>query len=174
MKRREHLDPSDAAHAVVRRGVRRSCTPARWSTRCARREPDIDVFGLGGERFAAAGGRLVADFHGLSVTGLTEALSVLPRSFATCSSSSKAARDATARTRSCVIDYPDFNFRLMRAIKKLGIPVIYYISPQLWAWRAGPHQADEAQRRSRAADLSVRRGDLPDAQASTCASSAIR
>ena len=50
---------------------------------CARREPDIDVFGFGGERFAAAGGRLIADFHGLSVTGLTEALSVLPRSFAT-------------------------------------------------------------------------------------------
>ncbi len=46
-----------------------------------RREPDIEVFGLGGERFAAAGGRLVADFHGLSVTGLTEALSVIPRSF---------------------------------------------------------------------------------------------
>ena len=44
-----------------------------------RREPDIDVFGLGGERFQAAGGRLVADFHGLSVTGLTEVLSVLPR-----------------------------------------------------------------------------------------------
>jgi lipid-A-disaccharide synthase len=36
-----------------------------------------------------------------------------------------------------VIDYPDFNFRLLRRIKKLGIPVIYYVSPQLWAWRAG-------------------------------------
>ncbi|HJU41568.1 MAG TPA: hypothetical protein VJ691_02100, partial [Vicinamibacterales bacterium] len=47
-----------------------------------RREPDIDVFGLGGERFKAAGGRLIADFHGLSVTGLTEALRVVPRSLA--------------------------------------------------------------------------------------------
>src|SRR5688500_20123180 len=36
-----------------------------------------------------------------------------------------------------VIDYPDFNFRLLWRIKKLGIPVIYYVSPQLWAWRAG-------------------------------------
>src|SRR4051812_12460028 len=39
-----------------------------------RREPDVDVFGLGSEQFAAAGGRLIEDFHGLSVTGLTEAL----------------------------------------------------------------------------------------------------
>ena len=61
-----------------------------------RREPDIDVFGLGGERFAAAGGRLIADFHGLSVTGLTEALSVLPRSLATL----QQLVDGRARRRS--------------------------------------------------------------------------
>jgi len=101
-----------------------------------RREPDLEVFGLGGERFKAAGGELVADFHGLSVTGLTEALAVLPRSFRTLRLLTEAARvrrpDALV-----VIDYPDFNFRLMRAIKRLGVPVIYYISPQLWAWRAG-------------------------------------
>ena len=100
------------------------------------REPDIEVFGLGGERFKAAGGELVADFHGLSVTGLTEALAVLPRSFRTLRLLTKAAR--TRRPDALVvIDYPDFNFRLMRAIKRLGVPVVYYISPQLWAWRAG-------------------------------------
>ena len=101
-----------------------------------RREPDIDVFGLGGERFEAAGGRLIADFHGLSVTGLTEALSVVPRSFATMRRLVAAAR-AQKPDALVVIDYPDFNFRLMSRIKKLGIPVVYYISPQLWAWRAG-------------------------------------
>jgi len=101
-----------------------------------RREPDIDVFGLGGERFRAAGGRLIADFHGLSVTGLTEALSVVPRSFATMRRLVAAAK-AQKPDALVVIDYPDFNFRLMWRIKKLGIPVIYYISPQLWAWRAG-------------------------------------
>ncbi|MDP2322256.1 MAG: lipid-A-disaccharide synthase [Acidobacteriota bacterium] len=101
-----------------------------------RREPDLEVFGLGGERFKAAGGELVADFHGLSVTGLTEALAVLPRSFRTLRLLTEAAR--TRRPDALVvIDYPDFNFRLMRAIKRLGVPVIYYISPQLWAWRAG-------------------------------------
>ena len=101
-----------------------------------RREPDIDVFGLGGERFKAAGGRLIADFHGLSVTGLTEALSVVPRSFATMRRLVAAAK-AQQPHALVVIDYPDFNFRLMYRIKKLGIPIVYYISPQLWAWRAG-------------------------------------
>jgi lipid-A-disaccharide synthase len=101
-----------------------------------RREPDIDVFGLGGERFAAAGGRLIADFHGMSVTGLAEALSVVPRSIATLRKLTRAAREQKPHAL-VVIDYPDFNFRLMRFIKKQGIPVIYYISPQLWAWRPG-------------------------------------
>jgi lipid-A-disaccharide synthase len=101
-----------------------------------RREPDIDVFGLGGERFAAAGGRLIADFHGMSVTGLAEALSVVPRSIATLRKLTRAARERTPHAL-VVIDYPDFNFRLMRSIKKQGIPVVYYISPQLWAWRPG-------------------------------------
>jgi lipid-A-disaccharide synthase len=101
-----------------------------------RREPDIDVFGLGGERFAAAGGRLIANFHGMSVTGLAEALSVVPRSIATLRKLTRAAREQKPHAL-VVIDYPDFNFRLMHFIKKQGIPVIYYISPQLWAWRPG-------------------------------------
>lgn len=101
-----------------------------------RREPDIEIFGLGGERFHAAGGRLIADFHGLSVTGLTEALSVVPRSFATMRQLVAAAKQEKPDAL-VVIDYPDFNFRLLWRIKKLGIPVIYYVSPQLWAWRAG-------------------------------------
>lgn len=101
-----------------------------------RREPDIEVFGLGGERFKTAGGDLVADFHGLSVTGLTEALAVLPRSWRTLRALADAARQRQPHAL-VVIDYPDFNFRLMKAIKKLGVPVIYYVSPQLWAWRAG-------------------------------------
>lgn len=101
-----------------------------------RREPDIDVFGLGGERLRAAGGRLVADFHGLSVTGLTEALRVLPRSWATLRRLVGAARDLKPDAL-VVIDYPDFNFRLMTAVRRLGVPVIYYVTPQLWAWRAG-------------------------------------
>lgn len=101
-----------------------------------RREPDVEVFGLGGERFAAAGGRLVADFHGLSVTGLTEALRVIPRSLKTLRQLRASAR-AERPHAAVLIDYPDFNFRLMHRLKRMGIPVIYYVSPQLWAWRAG-------------------------------------
>jgi lipid-A-disaccharide synthase len=101
-----------------------------------RREPDVEVFGLGGEQFAAAGGRLVADFHGLSVTGLTEALSVIPRSLRTLKQLVNAANTRKPHV-AVLIDYPDFNFRLMHRLKRMGIPVVYYISPQLWAWRAG-------------------------------------
>ena len=101
-----------------------------------RREPGVEVFGLGGGYFAAAGGQLVADFHGLSVTGLTEALSVIPRSFRTLKQLTSAARTQKPHV-AVLIDYPDFNFRLMHRLRKLRIPVVYYISPQLWAWRAG-------------------------------------
>jgi lipid-A-disaccharide synthase len=101
-----------------------------------RREPDVDVFGLGSERFAAAGGRLIEDFHGLSVTGLTEALSVIPRSLRTLKKLVAAAKSEKPDV-AVLIDYPDFNFSLMKRLKRLRIPVVYYISPQLWAWRAG-------------------------------------
>jgi lipid-A-disaccharide synthase len=100
------------------------------------REPRVDVFGMGGERFAAEGARVVADFRGISVTGLAEALRVLPKSWATFKRLVDAAR-AERPDVLVVIDYPDFNFRLMTAVKDLGVPVVYYISPQLWAWRPG-------------------------------------
>jgi lipid-A-disaccharide synthase len=100
------------------------------------RVPAVDVFGFGGRRFEAAGGRLIGDFAGVSVTGLTEAIRVIPRSYAMLRKLVDAAR--TLRPDVFVaIDFPDFNFRLMAALHALGIPVVYYISPQLWAWRAG-------------------------------------
>jgi len=102
----------------------------------AARDPHLQAFGLGGERLAGAGARLVADFHGLSVTGLTEALKVLPRSWAAYKRLVAAARDERPDVL-VLVDYPDFNFRLMRAVKALGVPIVYYISPQLWAWRPG-------------------------------------
>jgi lipid-A-disaccharide synthase len=100
-----------------------------------RREPAAEVFGFGGQRLAAAGARLVGDFQGLSVTGLTEAIRILPRSFAMLRRLTAVARDERPDVF-VAIDFPDFNFRLMAALHRLGIPVVYYISPQLWAWRA--------------------------------------
>jgi lipid-A-disaccharide synthase len=99
-------------------------------------DPAIEVFGLGGDCFRAAGGRLVGDFHGLAVTGLVEALRVLPDSFAMY----RKLVEAAGREKPDVlvlIDYPDFNFRLMSAVRRLGVPIVYYVSPQLWAWRPG-------------------------------------
>ena len=98
--------------------------------------PGISVAGLGGPEFAAAGGRLIADYRGLAVTGLTEAIGKLPKSLATLRQLVSDARrerpDALV-----VIDSPDFNLPLTRRIRKLGVPVVFYISPQIWAWRAG-------------------------------------
>ena len=104
-----------------------------------RREPAADILGLGGERLAAAGARLIGDFQGLSVTGLTEALRVLPRSFAMLRRLVAVAREERPDVL-VAVDFPDFNFRLMAALSRLGVPIVYYISPQLWAWRAGRMQ----------------------------------
>jgi lipid-A-disaccharide synthase len=99
-------------------------------------DPTLEISGLGGPRFAAAGGTLVDDYRDLAVTGLTEAIAKLPRSL---EARRKLVATAEARRPDALvlIDFPDFNFRLAPAIKRLGVPVVYYISPQIWAWRAG-------------------------------------
>src|SRR5688572_17292913 len=107
------------------------------------RDPDVNVFGLGGERLKAAGAELIGDFRGLAVTGLFEALKVLPDSYSMYRRLVQAARDERPAVL-VLIDYPDFNFRLMAAVRRLGIPIVYYVSPQLWAWRAGRIQTMKA------------------------------
>ncbi len=107
------------------------------------RDPQVDVFGLGGDRFKAAGGRQVGDFHALSVTGLVEALRVIPDSLSMLRKLVAAARGERPDVL-VLIDYPDFNFRLMAAVRRLGVPIVYYVSPQLWAWRAGRMQTMKA------------------------------
>ena len=101
-----------------------------------RLDPQLSIAGLGGPRFEAAGGRLLADYRGIAVTGLTEALAKIPKSLATLRLLVNAAR-AEPPDVLVVIDSPDFNFRLAPAVKRLGVPVVYYISPQIWAWRKG-------------------------------------
>jgi lipid-A-disaccharide synthase len=101
-----------------------------------RRVPDAEIFGFGGPRLKDAGGRLVADYSPLSVTGITEAVKIIPRSFAMLRKLVDAARELRPHVF-VAIDFPDFNFRLMAALRRLGIPIVYYVSPQLWAWRPG-------------------------------------
>lgn len=100
------------------------------------RDRSAEVFGFGGPRMAAAGARLIGEFAGLTVTGLTEALRVIPRSYLMYR---KLVAAAVARRPDVfvAIDFPDFNFRLMTALHRRGIPIVYYVSPQLWAWRPG-------------------------------------
>lgn len=100
------------------------------------RVPDLEAFGLGGDRLASEDVRLLAHLKDLAVVGLVEVLSHLRRL--------KRLFDGVvaeaARLRpdvAVLIDYPDFNLRLARELRKLGIPVVYYVSPQLWAWRRG-------------------------------------
>jgi lipid-A-disaccharide synthase len=99
-----------------------------------RRAPAGEIFGFGGQRLRQAGAEVVGDFEGLTVTGLTEALRVLPRSYAMLRRLVALARERRPDVF-VPIDFPDFNFRLMTVLARLGIPVVYYVSPQLWAWR---------------------------------------
>ena len=104
-----------------------------------RLDPAGAITGFGGDRLAAAGATLVGDFSGLSVTGLLEVVRLLPRTYAVyrrlLADADQARPDVFV-----AIDFPDFNFRLARALKGRGVPIVYYISPQLWAWRAGRMQ----------------------------------
>ncbi len=102
--------------------------------------PDVAVVGLGGDRLRAAGAALVADYRGLSVTGLAEALRVLPRSWRVLRRMVEVA-EATRPAVFVAVDFPDFNLRLAAVLKRRGIPVVYYVSPQLWAWRSGRMKA---------------------------------
>ena len=104
------------------------------ATELRAREPGVEIFGLGGERLASSGADVVAHYRDISVTGLTEALRVVPDSFRLLRT---LTNEATRRRPDVfvAVDFPDFNFRLMARLKKLGVPIVYYISPQLWAWR---------------------------------------
>jgi len=100
------------------------------------RRPDLGVFGFGGPRLAAAGASLLGSYEGLSVTGLSEVVRTLPRTWRMY----RALIAQAERRRPDVfvaIDFADFNFRLGQALHARGIPVVYYIGPQLWAWRPG-------------------------------------
>jgi lipid-A-disaccharide synthase len=99
-------------------------------------DPSIAVAGLGGPQLEAAGGQLLDDYRELSVTGLVEWIPKLPRLLAARRRLVDAAR-AQPPDALVLIDFSGFNFRLAPPIRKLGVPVIYYVSPQIWASRAG-------------------------------------
>jgi len=101
-----------------------------------RKAPDLFIFGIGGQALAAAGARLLVDAATLSVVGITEVFSKLPNLL----HGARCAKQALRQLRPdllILIDFPDFNLHVAKAAKKAKIPVLYYISPQIWAWRTG-------------------------------------
>ena len=101
-----------------------------------RRDPQIEFFGVGGERMRAAGCDTVVDAKDLSVVGITEILSHLPKILGLYRLLIREA-DKRKPDLAIVIDSPAFNWRVARQMKKRGIPVVYYVAPQFWAWRQG-------------------------------------
>lgn len=98
--------------------------------------PDLDFYGLGGEKLEQAGVELLFDLEHQQLVGLTEILSSLTQVLATLRTLKKSI--VTEKPEALVlIDYPDFNLSLAKTARKAGVPVFYYISPQLWAWRQG-------------------------------------
>jgi lipid-A-disaccharide synthase len=96
----------------------------------------LEFFGVGGEKMRAAGCNTIVDARDLAVVGISEILGHLPkiwRLFHRLVAEAGKRRPALA----IVIDSPAFNWRVARQMKKRGIPVVYYVCPQFWAWRQG-------------------------------------
>lgn len=111
-------------------------TPADAGEGARATPAQMEFFGVGGEKMRAAGCDVVVHAKKLSVVGITEILSHLPkiwRLFHTLIADADRRRPDLA----IVIDSPAFNWRVAREMKKRGVPVVYYVCPQFWAWRQG-------------------------------------
>ena len=98
--------------------------------------PALNFFGVGGERMRAAGCETVVDSKDLAVVGITEILGHLPKIWGLFQHLIREA-DKRKPDLAIVIDSPAFNWRVAREMKKRGIPTVYYVAPQFWAWRQG-------------------------------------
>ncbi len=98
------------------------------------RSRNVSLFGIGGNAMQAEGVRLVVDANTISVVGITEVLAKLPTIYRAMATVRKNLNHRKPDLL-ILIDFPDFNVRVAAIAKKLGIPVLYYISPQIWAWR---------------------------------------
>ena len=95
---------------------------------------NAEFVGMGGPRMAAAGVRLIVRAEDMAVMGLTEVVLHLPRIYREFRKLKQAIR-AHPPTVAVLIDFPEINFRLAREFHRIGVPVIYFVSPQLWAWK---------------------------------------
>jgi lipid-A-disaccharide synthase len=93
-----------------------------------------ELFGCGGEAMRRAGVDTVVDAHRLTMIGITEVIGGLPRAYRAFHAL-LAEVDKRRPQLAVLIDFPDFNLRLAKHLKKRGIRVVYFVSPQVWAWR---------------------------------------
>jgi len=109
---------------------------AQLITALRRIRPELEFFGVGGERMREAGCDTVVDASELAVVGITEILSRLPHIYGEFR---KLIYEADQRRpdAAVVIDSPAFNLKVARQMHRRNIPVVYYVAPQFWAWRQG-------------------------------------
>jgi lipid-A-disaccharide synthase len=100
----------------------------------ARHELQAAFFGMGGERMAAAGLERVARSEDMAVMGITEVVRHLPRIYGEFRKLKQSIRDRRPDV-AVLIDFPDIHFKLAEEFHRLGVPVIFFVSPQLWAWK---------------------------------------
>ncbi len=96
----------------------------------------LEFFGAGGAHMRAAGCEIVVDAKDLAVVGITEVISHLPKILGLYRKLIRSA-DEKRPALAVVIDAPAFNWRVARQMRRRGIPVVYYVCPQFWAWRQG-------------------------------------
>ena len=99
-----------------------------------RMDPSAELVGFGGTRMEAAGVRLYKNFADYNVMGIWEVLKNIRRLFALLDGLTAFMREEKPDLL-VIIDYPDFNWRLAKRARALGIPVFSYIPPSAWAWR---------------------------------------
>jgi len=101
-----------------------------------RLNPELHVYGVGSERLRRAGAEMIADSSELSVVGITEVFARMGNLLEAYWKVKKFIR-RSGLSLLILIDFPDFNLLLARAANGVGVPILYYISPQVWAWRSG-------------------------------------
>jgi lipid-A-disaccharide synthase len=100
------------------------------------RDPHVVFSGIGGAEMARAGVRLLFSSSEMAVVGLTEVFPRIPVIYKAASRLKRILKEERPDLL-ILLDYPDFNIHLARTAKRFGVPVLYYISPQVWAWRKG-------------------------------------
>ena len=98
--------------------------------------PELEFYGMGGEKMRSAGANIIIDSAKMAVVGIVEVLLNLRTLYSALWQLEESLKEHKPDLL-LLIDYPEFNFKLAKTAKKLDIKVLFYVSPQIWAWRSG-------------------------------------